>query len=210
VPQAAEPDVRIRPLLVEDAAELAALFVRERAFLEPFDPVRGESWFTEAEQRARIERANAAGPDAAGRRYAILVGDAITGTIAVSNVVRGAFQSANIGYFVAQSWNGRGVASRAVALLVAQAFSDLELHRLEAGTLLDNIGSQRVLLRNGFRPMGMSRRYLCIAGGWRDHLLFARTREDDGEPVEGGSELVGSLVELLGAGMSQGSSTRLR
>ena len=204
------PDVRIRPLVVEDSTELAALFVRERAFLAPFDPVRGESWFTETEQRARIERATAAGLDAAGRRYAILLGETIVGTIAISNIVRGAFQSANIGYFVEQAANGRGIASRAVALLVADAFAEFGLHRIEASTLLDNVGSQRVLLRNGFRPTGLSLRYLCIAGGWRDHLLFARTREDDGEPVADGAELVASLVELLGAETSQGSSTRLR
>jgi len=96
----------------------------------------------------------------------------------VSNVVRGAFSSANVGYWVAQRWNGRGVATRAVGLVVLRAFGMLGLHRLEAGTLLDNVASQRVLARNGFRPIGVSRRYLHIGGAWRDHLLFARTVED--------------------------------
>ena len=74
--------------------------------------------------------------------------------------------------------NGRGIASRAVALVCEWGFGTAGLHRIEAATLVDNFGSQTVLRRNAFAEMGISRRYLRIAGEWRDHLLFARTAED--------------------------------
>lgn len=74
--------------------------------------------------------------------------------------------------------NGRGLATRAVATIVEITFGELGLHRLEAGTLVDNIASQRVLERNRFTRIGVAPRYLCIAGAWRDHVLYQRTTED--------------------------------
>ena len=61
--------------------------------------------------------------------------------------------------------------------MVGVAFGELALHRLEAGTLLDNIGSQRVLEKNGFERIGIARRYLFIGGDWRDHVLFQRVAD---------------------------------
>lgn len=69
---------------------------------------------------------------------------------------------------------GRGLASTALTEIVDFAFGELELHRLEAGTLVDNVASQRVLLKNGFERFGLARRFLLIAGEWRDHVLFER------------------------------------
>jgi ribosomal-protein-alanine N-acetyltransferase len=69
------------------------------------------------------------------------------------------------------------VATRAVGLAVEQAFGRIGLHRLEAGTLVDNLASQRVLEKNGFVRIGVAPRYLRIAGDWRDHILFQRVAE---------------------------------
>lgn len=52
------------------------------------------------------------------------------------------------------------------------AFVDLSLHRIEAGTLLDNVASQRVLERNGFVRFGVAPGYLKIAGVWQEHALY--------------------------------------
>jgi ribosomal-protein-alanine N-acetyltransferase len=66
------------------------------------------------------------------------------------------------------------VGTAAVAEAVERAFGSLRLHRLQAGTLVDNIGSQRVLEKNGFERIGVAHNYLEIAGAWRDHILFQR------------------------------------
>lgn len=58
------------------------------------------------------------------------------------------------------------------------AFTELGLHRVQAATLLNNAGSQRVLEKNGFERIGVARRYLRIAGKWQDHVLFQRIAED--------------------------------
>jgi ribosomal-protein-alanine N-acetyltransferase len=160
----------IRPLVEADARSLLELRVANRAFLAPFDPERPESFFTLATQSEFARN-----PD--GLRFAILDRGALAGTISLSNVSYGSFRSANVGYWVSADRNGRGLATRAVAELVGRAFGELGLHRLEAGTLVDNIGSQRVLDKNGFERVGLARKYLHINGAWRDHLLFQRVDE---------------------------------
>jgi len=68
--------------------------------------------------------------------------------------------------------NGRGLGTAAVREIVDLAFGPLGLHRVEAGTLRHNIGSQRVLERNGFVRFGTAPAYLKIAGSWQDHVLY--------------------------------------
>ena len=159
----------IRPLTVDDADELAALLAANRRFLAPYEPDRLDGFFTPAGQREQLA---AAREDS--WRFAILDGDTIAGTISLTNVVRGPLQSGNVGYWVAEDRNGRGLATAAVGELLVFAFGEAGLHRVEAGALLDNVRSQRVLERNGFERIGVARRYLLIAGEWRDHVLFQR------------------------------------
>lgn len=161
----------IRTLVEADAEELLAARIANRDFMRPYEPVRGDDYFT-------LERQRAIATNEAGFVFAILDNDHIAGTITLSNVSYGPFRSANIGYWVDQRRNGRGLASKAVAAIVEHAFNITELHRLEAGTLVDNIASQRVLEKNRFERIGVARRYLHINGAWRDHLLFERVAED--------------------------------
>ena len=155
----------IRPLTVHDAGELAALLVENRAFLAPFEPPRDERFYTIDGQLERIERENK-------HAFAILDEERIAGTATLSRVIHGPLQSANLGYWVAERANGRGLATKAVGALIPIAFGELGLHRLEAGTLTDNLASQRVLEKNGFERIGLARGYLHIGGAWRDHILF--------------------------------------
>jgi len=168
------PTIRIRQAVPSDARTLALLYRAERDFLRPFEPDRGESFFTEATQRVRLTELAERRRAGAGDAWVILDDGDPAGVISLSNVVRGPFQSANIGYFVAEGRNGRGVATAAVRLVAREAFTVLGLHRLEAGTLVDNVASQRVLEKAGFERFGLARRYLHIAGAWRDHVLFQR------------------------------------
>lgn len=170
--------VTLRPVALDDAGALAALYTAERGFLEPFEPEREATFFTTAGQSRILERT--IGLRAAGfaERFLILRDGELVGVLAVNNIVRGVFQSASIGYFVAQNHNGHGVATQAVGQVCRWAFEDAALHRLEAGTLVDNAASQRVLERNGFARIGIALRYLRIAGVWRDHVLFQRLADD--------------------------------
>lgn len=71
---------------------------------------------------------------------------------------------------------GRGVASRAVALLVEHAFIELDLHSLEASVLEGNPASERVLLKNGFQRVGVLHQSVFIGGQPADRTVFELTR----------------------------------
>lgn len=59
-----------------------------------------------------------------------------------------------IGYGVVTARRGQGLATRAVAAMVAQAAADRRISRLSAETAADNLASQRVLEKNGFLRAG--------------------------------------------------------
>jgi ribosomal-protein-alanine N-acetyltransferase len=164
----------IRPVRPEDAAELAALYAANRDFLAPFEPVRPPEFFTVEGQRERLARQL----EGETHPFAILDGDAIAGTVNLFNIVREALQSGTIGYWIDHSRNGRGLATGAVGEIVAYAFEELDLHRVEAATLVDNTASQRVLEKSGFERIGLARSFLRVDDEWRDFLLFQRVADD--------------------------------
>lgn len=162
----------IRLIRVEDAAPLAELVQINREFLAPWEPPRSEKYFTLDGQRAAIEDALAQYERYIAAPYVILEHGRIVGRVTLSNIVRAAFQSCNLGYWVGAAHNGRGLATAAVGEIMNVAFREVGLHRIEAGTLLDNIASQRVLERNGFVRFGVAPAYLNIAGRWQDHAMY--------------------------------------
>ena len=98
----------------------------------------------------------------------------VAGRITLDGISRGAFQSCTVGYWVSTDQAGQGLASSALAEVCQIAFNELGLHRIEAGTLLHNARSQRVLAKNAFAQYGKAPDYVKIAGRWQDHLLFQR------------------------------------
>src|SRR5262249_49492267 len=121
----------IRPLVEADAQTMLDLYVRNSGFLAPYEPVRGDDFFTVEAQRVRIAEP--------GRHSWLIVDEGEpSGFVGLSNIVRGPLQSAVVSYWVDKGHNGRGLCTAAVAEVVDHAFGELALHRLEAGTLVDN------------------------------------------------------------------------
>ncbi|MEV7728314.1 GNAT family protein [Streptomyces sp. NPDC087917] len=176
--------VEMRVVAVEDAAALADVLTRNRAFMAPYEPARTEAFYTEAGQRARIEEYLA--EHEAGRMVPYVCVDTATGTpfgaVNLGSIVRGPLCGGGVGYWLDQAWNGKGVATAAVREVCRAARDELGLHRIEAGTRVDNVASQRVLIKAGFTEYGLAPRYLHIAGAWRDHRLFQRLLHDDPPP----------------------------
>lgn len=171
-------EVRVRLLRADDAGPLARLYRANRAYLAPYEPLRADTFFTEQEQRQRVAISLADHAQERAYPYVIEVGGELAGRINVSEVSHGAFCNGRVGYWVAESTAGRGVASAALAQVVSECFGSKGLHRLEAATLTDNARSQAVLRNAGFERIGMAPRYLRIAGVWRDHYLFQRLSDD--------------------------------
>ena len=110
----------------------------------------------------------------------LVVGDAgeICGVITLSELVRGAFQSAYLGYYAFAPHAGKGRMRAGLELVLERAFGRHRLHRVEANLQPDNHRSRALVRGLGFALEGYSPRYLKIAGRWRDHERWALLRED--------------------------------
>jgi [ribosomal protein S5]-alanine N-acetyltransferase len=164
--------VTIRPLQVTDASAIAAMNLRNRADIERVSPPQQLDTFTESGQAARITSILRECTQGVRAHWTIHVGGVLVGDISLHAIHRGPVQTANVGYMVDAAVRGRGVATAAVRLVIAHAFDQLQLHRLDAGVMPSNLGSQRVLEKAGFTRVGLMRRYLFIAGSWEDHVLY--------------------------------------
>ncbi|MEU6249148.1 GNAT family protein [Glycomyces sp. NPDC047010] len=162
----------IRPVRSGDAPAIAELRRKHREYLAPWEPARSEEHFTDEHVEAGLAAAVANAEAGTGHTFAILDEGRLVGQVMLNSVIRGAFQSCSIGYWVAESEAGRGIATEAVRLAKAVAFGELGLHRVQGETLVHNTGSQKVLERNGFVRYGLAERYLKIAGRWQDHVLY--------------------------------------
>lgn len=103
---------------------------------------------------------------------------ALVGVVNLSEIVRGSFHSAYMGYYGVSGACGGGLMTAGVALVVSHAFKKTKLHRVEANVQPSNARSIELVKRLGFRMEGYSPRYLKIAGRWRDHERWAVTREE--------------------------------
>ena len=169
----------LRPVRLGDGAALSRAYLANREHLAPWEPTRSETFFTVASQEVHAQQCVDDASAGRGVRFVIESDDGeIRGRMNLNNIVRGAFWSADLGYWVDASRVHRRLASRAVGWIIEYSRTELRLHRLQAATLLHNIGSQRVLLGNGFERIGLAPKYLRIAGEWQDHLLFQRLLEE--------------------------------
>ena len=163
----------LRPIREGDGAALARAYTANREHLAPWEPTRDAVFFTAGWQEDDAGRCVADAADGRSARFVVESDDGeIRGRVNLNNVVRGAFRSADLGYWIAASRQGRGLAGSGVSAVLGFARHELALHRVQAATLVHNAASQRVLAAAGFERIGFAPRYLRIAGSWQDHVLF--------------------------------------
>jgi ribosomal-protein-alanine N-acetyltransferase len=172
--------IALRHLVLSDAAAMLALYRRNALFLSPWEPARPDGFYSLAYHQEMIRTGQ--DDDAHDRAYTfgLLLQESgeLIGRLRLSNVVRGVFQNAYLGYWLDEARTGHGYMTEAVELALANGFGPLRLHRVQAATLLHNHASRSVLTKNGFRQEGLAERYLFIDGQWQDHLIFAITNEE--------------------------------
>jgi ribosomal-protein-alanine N-acetyltransferase len=115
--------------------------------------------------------------------FVITFEDELVGQLTVGSIQWGSLRCAQLGYWVAQSYAGRGIVPTAVAMSTDYCLRTLGLHRMEINIRPENAASLRVVEKLGFRDEGLRQHYLHIDGGWRDHRTFALTTEDLPQPL---------------------------
>lgn len=170
------PRVHLRPPRIEDAGAFLAAVRASRSLHGP--------WTKPPDTRARyatwVTRFAAQGDAPAHAGYLVLRNedDALVGMFNFSEIVRGGFLSAYLGYMGFLPHAGRGYMTEGMALALDVAFGKLGLHRVEANIQPTNQRSLALAQRLGFAHEGFSRRYVKIAGRWRDHERYAMLAED--------------------------------
>ncbi|CAN7544813.1 GNAT family N-acetyltransferase [Paenibacillus sp. LjRoot153] len=145
-------------------------FRRNREFLEPWEMVRDESFFTADFHAALLEKEMKLFEDGQLFKVWMLYDERIIGSIALSNIVRGAFQSCHLGYRMDGELLNRGLMTEGIEAVIAYAFEEMKLHRIEANIMPRNQASMKVVQKLGFYEEGLAIKYLKIHGVWEDHI----------------------------------------
>ncbi len=162
-----------------DASELNAYLVRNKSFLQPWEPVRTEAYY-QMENAENILR-NQHVSDEKYRSLTLYIRNKdsldIIGKVALTNIVYGPFQSCFLGYSLDEKEINKGKMTEAVQRITEIAFLELGLHRIEANIMPRNIRSIRVVQKLMFQKEGRSKHYLKIMGIWEDHDHYTLLNE---------------------------------
>lgn len=166
------PTVVLRPLAASDrAAFVAGVRASRELHGDWVEPPSDDAGFDEYHARAASDSVEAL--------VATRTEDgALVAAFNLSQIFRGGFQNAYLGFYAFAPYAGRGSTGAGLRATLDHAFGPLRLHRVEANVQPGNLRSRALVERVGFRHEGFSPRYLHIAGAWRDHERYAMTVED--------------------------------
>jgi ribosomal-protein-alanine N-acetyltransferase len=172
--------ILLRPPRMGDYESWVHLRRESHEFLTPWEPTWPADDLTRSAYRSRVKRYLRDIREDAG--YAFFLFNTrtgrLTGGLTLSNIRRGAAQTASLGYWIGLPFARHGLMTAAVRAVLPFGFESLKLHRIEAACLPSNEPSLRLLRRTGFTEEGFARGYLKIDGVWRDHVLFAMLAGD--------------------------------
>ncbi|WFE98057.1 GNAT family protein [Micromonospora sp. WMMD987] len=177
--------VVLRPYRRSDAVAWSEVRRANQAWLSPWESHLPGGWdaanspaafrYVHADQRRSARTGE-------GMPFAVCLREGgqerLVGHLNVGSIVRRAFCSGYVGYWVDSRAAGRGVIPTAMALAVDHAFGPGGLHRVEVNIRPENKPSRRVVEKLGFREEAYHVRYMHIDGAWRDHIGYAMTSEE--------------------------------
>src|SRR3984957_6873265 len=180
-PELLDAPVVLRPVRVSDARSWREIRVRNASWLRPWEPSNPETplhrssigpYVSMVRTMRREARQGIALP------WGVSYGGDSAGRPPVGAGVWGAARSGQIGYWIDESFAGKGIIPTALAMAVDHCFRVMGMHRLEASIRPENAASRRVVEKLGVRDEGLGVRQLHINGSWRDHICYAITAEE--------------------------------
>jgi ribosomal-protein-alanine N-acetyltransferase len=171
------PRLVLLPAHEDLAGRVADFYRRNAAHLAPWDPPAPDGFATEAFQAGRLRQAAADAAAGTALRWWLELRDEpsrLIGSIGLSQIARGAFHNAMLGYAIDGAHEGQGLMREALQAVIGHVFSPaVHLHRIQANVRPENTRSTALLSRLSFDEEGLAREYLFIDGAWRDHRMFA-------------------------------------
>lgn len=171
--------LRIRILNGTYAAQALRFYKEDRELFERYEPLRVPNFYTENFQRYMLNYEYSQIVKGTMIRYWVFPkreSRRIIGTVSLRNIMHGSYHKCEIGYKFSSAYQGQHYASEAIRRIIWIAFTELNIHRLEACCMPENDPSIRLLEALGFGLEGRMRQYTEIQGRYRDHLLFSLLR----------------------------------
>ncbi|NCZ47744.1 MAG: N-acetyltransferase, partial [Betaproteobacteria bacterium] len=158
-----------------DAIEIYELMLSNHAYFSFWNPVVERSLLSANYALQLVESERQAWDQGEGLRYWIRLRHApssLIGWVKIDALTAGAFHSGRVGYAIAEAHHRRGYMQEALAAVKRWLFAPrVNLHRLQASVLPENLASLRVLRHCDFEDIGLARSYLWVRGAWRDHVI---------------------------------------
>jgi [ribosomal protein S5]-alanine N-acetyltransferase len=174
--------VMLRPLVPPDFSQWSEVRRRNHDWLTRWEPqrLRGapDPAFDKEAFSARCSTRDRERQFGQSYSFGVFVDQLVAGEVNINNVMRGAMQSATIGYWIDEAKAGHGFTPEGVAVAMRFAFDELSLHRIEINIVPRNTASRRVAEKLELREEGVSERFVEIAGVWEDHVRYAITAEE--------------------------------
>ncbi|WP_417477617.1 GNAT family N-acetyltransferase [Maricaulis sp.] len=172
--------IRLSAPTLEDYENWAKLRGASRSHTEPWEPAWTADELSRSAFKRRLERYQIDRQSGAGYPFFVFRSrdNVLLGACNLNNVRRGVQQSADIGYWIGTPYIRQGHTRMAVRRIMAFAFDNLGLHRVEAACRPENRASRKLLKSIGFQFEGRARAFLNIAGEWHDHDRFALLNTD--------------------------------
>ncbi|CED91784.1 MAG: GNAT family N-acetyltransferase [Actinomyces succiniciruminis] len=172
--------VTLRPIRVGDESAWRRLRLADDARLTPWEatlppdsPDALGSFRDYVRAQNRLARRGEAMP------FVLEVDGVFAGQVSVSSIRWGALECASVGYWIGAPWEGRGVMTLAVAMVLDHLLgARVGLHRVEIDVRPSNARSLAVCRRLGLHSEGVRRGLMHINGQWADHVTFAVVAED--------------------------------
>lgn len=164
----------LRTLDIEDSELLLNFLQRNKEFLQEWEPLRDNEYYSNESMKSIIERENKNFKDQNSLSLYIFNKNEnkIIGNVSLSNIVYGFFLSCYMGYKLDKLENNKGKITEALKKIIEIAFNEYQLHRIEANIIPRNIRSIKVINKLRFIDEGLSKKYLKINRKWEDHKHF--------------------------------------
>lgn len=170
------PDVLLRPAAVADAAALFAVVEANRNHLRAWLP-----WLdgcrSEADQAAFLAGVVNRGQAGRGAVWVIEASGVVCGVCGF-NWIEPFNRVCEVGYWLSESHQGRGIVTACVGRVVHHAFDDLGLNRITIPVAVENRRSRAIPERLGFQAEGVLRQAEWLYDRFVDHVLYARVKSD--------------------------------
>lgn len=170
----------LKILQFDSTDKVLDFYVRNKDFLEPFEPDRVSFFYTKAFQQANLNYEYKLMRDSHMLRFWLFekgYPEKVIGSVCLQNVIRGSFLSCMLSYKMDRNYLRRGYATEALNCIISIACIDYGLHRIEAYIVPDNTASINLIKKLGFLPEGIARSSVYLRGKWIDQIRYAYISE---------------------------------